>query len=280
MTKAAICACGCGEAITHDGATYAGSTEAERNKHRARAAYRRKQGQAPVAGTAEALSALGLADEVTVSQLAATVASAAAELSRRVAGVDAAEVARQIEAGLAEARSQVEAAELRASKAEAAMVSAAEELTAAVRRADQADEDATQAGERVETLTRELGATMAAAEAASRAATEASRGQAEAERQADRARAALDELRAGFDRAVADARRSVEAEVAVRLADQRTEHERALSTLREEIVRLSSAGAGSSTSTRRTRKPAADATATPAAVKPATVKETPAKAPR
>src|SRR4051794_36341468 len=99
-----LCACGCGETITHPGATYAGSTEAERNKHRARAAYKRKQGQSPVAGTQEALASLGLADDVPVSQLAAAVASAAAELSRRVQGVDQAEIERRIEVGLQEAR--------------------------------------------------------------------------------------------------------------------------------------------------------------------------------
>lgn len=253
MAKTAICACGCGEAITHEGATYAGGTEAERNKHRARAAYKRKQGQAPVAGTAEALSALGLADEVTVSQLAATVASAAAELSRRVAGVDAAEVARQIEAGLAEARNQVEAAESRAAKAEAGMAYAAEELTAAVRRADQADDDAHRSGEQVAELETALRGVQAEADRSSELHVRAEQDRVAAERKADRAEAALAELRTGFDRAVAEARKSIESEVAVRLADQRTEHERALSTLREEIVRLTAGS--SSTSTRRTRKP-------------------------
>jgi hypothetical protein len=253
MAKTAICACGCGEAITHEGATYAGTTEAERNKHRARAAYKRKQGQAPVAGTAEALSALGLADEVTVSQLAATVASAAAELSRRVAGVDAAEVARQIEAGLAEARGQVEAAEARAAKAEAGMVSAAEELTAAVRRADQADDDAFHSGQEVAEVKNAFAELEATQKEVWNLHLQSTKDCAEAERKADRAEAALAELRTGFDRAVAEARKSIESEVAVRLADQRTEHERALSALREEIVRLTAGS--SSTSTRRTRKP-------------------------
>lgn len=234
-----VCACGCGETITHPGATYAGATEAERNKHRARAAYRRKQGQAPVAGTKEALQSLGLADDVTVSQLAATVASAAAELSRRVHGVDQAEIDRRIEAALQEARAKVEQAEERASKADVALIAAAEELAAAVKRADQADDDATEAGQTVERLTEQIATMTQQAEELTRAVRRAQADQQEAERKADRAEAALAELRAGFDRAVAEVRRSVEAEVAVKLADQRTEHERALSGLREEIVRLS-----------------------------------------
>lgn len=244
-----LCACGCGETISHPGATYAGTTEAERNKHRARAAYKRKQGQAPVAGTAEALQSLGLADDVTVSQLAATVASAAAELSRRVQGVDQAEIERRIEAGLQEARTKVEQAESRASKAEAALVAAGEELTAAVKRADQADDDATKAGTEVERLAEIVATLTKQAEQAAEILTKAKRDQADADRKADRAEAALAELRNGFDRAVTEVRKSVEAEVAVKLADQRTEHERAMSTLREEIVRLS---AGQT----RARKPA------------------------
>lgn len=238
-----VCACGCGEAITHPGATYAGTTEAERNKHRARAAYKRKQGQAPVAGTTEALSALGLADDVTVSRLAATVASAAAELSRRVAGVDQAEIDRRIEAGLQEARAKVEQAEERASKAEAGMVAAADELAAAVKRANGADEDATKAGQEVEQLQATLATMTQQAEETARALKRAAADQAEAERKADRATAALEELRAGYDRAVNEVRRAVEAEANVKLADQRTEHERELSKLREEIVRLSPARA-------------------------------------
>ena len=244
-----VCACGCGETISHPGATYAGTTEAERNKHRARAAYKRKQGQAPVAGTTEALASLGLADDVTVSRLAATVASAAAELSRRVQGVDQAEIDRRIEAGLQDARSKVESAEERASKAEAGMVAAAEELTAAVNRADQADDDATKAGQEVERLTDLVTKMTKDAETAAEALAKARRDQEDAERKADRATAALEELRGGYDRAVAEVRRTVEAEANVKLADQRTEHERAMSALREEIVRLSSG-------TSRTRKPA------------------------
>lgn len=246
-----VCACGCGEQITHPGATYAGETEAERNKHRARAAYRRKQGQAPVAGTKEALSALGLADDVAVSQLAATVASAAAELSRRVQGVDQAEIDRRIEAGLQEARAKVEQAEERASKADSALIAAAEELAAAVKRADQADDDATKAGEQVEALQQTVTTLTKHAEDVDRALKRAAADQQDAERKAERATAALDELRGGYDRAVAEVRRAVEAEANVKLADQRTEHERALSKLREEIVRL---GAGTSRA-RATKEP-------------------------
>ena len=95
-----VCACGCGEGITHEGSSYAGSDEAERNRHRARAAYRRKQGGAErPAGTREALAALGLADDVPVAELADRVAVVAGELARRAAGLDSAAVAREIERG-------------------------------------------------------------------------------------------------------------------------------------------------------------------------------------
>jgi chromosome segregation ATPase len=234
------CACGCGELITHPGATYAGETEADRNKHRARAAYKRKQGQNPVAGTKEALASLGLADDVPVSQLAATLASAAAELSRRVAGVDQAEIERRIEVGLQEARSKADQAEDRASKAQAALVAAGDELQAAVKRADQADEDASKAGEEVERLTNVVTDLETRVKLLTEDVRRARVDQQDAERKADRATAALEELRAGFDRQVAEVRRSVEAETAVKLADQRTTHERELSALREQIVRLES----------------------------------------
>lgn len=256
-----MCACGCGEVVTHPGATYAGVTDAERNKHRARAAYKRKQGQAPVAGTSEALAALGLADEVTVSRLAATVASAAAELSRRVAGVDQAEIDRRIEAGLQDARAKVESAEERASKAEAARLTAVDELAAAVQRADQADDDATKAGEQVDQLRQALDAMTKQATEAAETARRARADQQEAERKADRATAALEELRGGYDRAMNEVRRSVEAEAAVKLAEQATAHERELSKLREEIVRLQSTPARAVS----TRKPPAASTEVKAA---------------
>jgi len=146
------CACGCGEGITHQGSSYAGVDEAERNRHRARAAYRRKAGQQAIAGTKESMAALGMADDVPVAELAATVAAVMTELAGRVAGMDQAAINREIDAGLAEAHAKVDEAEARAAKAETLANRAGDELDAAVRRADQADEDAAKAGARAEEL--------------------------------------------------------------------------------------------------------------------------------
>ena len=73
-----VCACGCGEEISHPGASYAGADDATRAKHRARAAYRRRTGPVTVSGTREAMAALGLADDVTVADLAERMANVAA----------------------------------------------------------------------------------------------------------------------------------------------------------------------------------------------------------
>jgi DNA repair exonuclease SbcCD ATPase subunit len=232
-----MCACGCDEPITHDGSMYAGADEAERNRHRARAAYKRRQGtdQRP-AGTREALASLGLADDVTVADLAQRVAAATAELARRTAGLDSAAIQREIERGLAEARQAVEAAEAAQARATERLAAMAEELTAAVERADTADEDAAAAGERAEALGRQVQEMTGTLAKADRTLAEATHAREQAERKAERAEAVTAELRTDRDRMIAEVRRAADSETAVKLAELRAELTEQASTLRTQLA--------------------------------------------
>lgn len=231
------CACGCGESIAHEGSSYAGGDEATRNRHRARAAYKRKQGGSErPAGTREALAALGLADDVPVAELAERVSQVAGELARRAAGLDSAAVAREIERGLADARGQVEAAEERAAKAEARAGAAGDELSAAVARADQADADAAEAGQRAEDLETAIKGVELERDTAKKLHQRAEQDRAEEIRRADRAEALLAELREQLTRVAEETRARVEAEAAVRLAETRAELAGQIGELRAELA--------------------------------------------
>lgn len=230
------CACGCGEEITHEGSSYAGADEADRNRHRARAAYRRRSGQATMPGTREALAELGLADDVPLDHLAATVATAMGELARRVTGVDSAAIAREIDRGLQSAREQADQADQRAAKAEASQARAADELAAAVARADQADEDAAKAGERAATLTQAVASLEQQAAALTRDLQHATEARADADRQADRASTLLAELRTGHAAALAETTSRLQAEKATALAELRAELTTTLGDTRAELA--------------------------------------------
>ena len=230
------CACQCGEEITHEGSSYAGSTEVERNRHRAKAAYRRRSGQVSTPGTREALAELGMADDVPTAELAATVAAAVQELSRRVQGMDSAAIARAIETGVHEARQQAEAAETKAARAQAQATGAADELAAAIARADQADEDAGQAGAAAEELTAKLAAADSVAARQREELAETREIAAEDNRRAERAEALVAELRADRERTVKDLRGRLEAESAVALAELRAELTATIGEMRGELA--------------------------------------------
>jgi chromosome segregation ATPase len=268
-----VCACECGKAITHEGSTYAGADEQERNRHRAKAAYRRKSGDKGPAGTREAMAALGLADDVPVSELADRMAAVAGELARRVAGVDSASIAREIERGLSQARDQVEAAEKRQAEAEARAMAAGDELAAAVDRADQADADAVKTGDKVEQLVKERAAYEIERAGLMSKLRNAKDEQVQAERRADRAEALLAEVRAEAERALTDLRARSDAETAVKLADLRAELTEQLGEMRTQLALVTAERDGLRERTERaearistrTRKPA---TATAVVAKP------------
>ncbi|MDQ2814391.1 MAG: hypothetical protein M3Z75_21630 [Actinomycetota bacterium] len=230
------CACGCDEEITHEGSSYAGDDEATRNRHRARAAYRRRSGQATTPGTREALAELGLADDVPTAQLAATVATAVTELARRVAGLDSAAIARELERGLQSAREQAEAAEGRAARAEANASKIADELAAAIARADQADEDAANAGERAATGARTIEDLERRTSVLTRELHEAAEARTDADRHADRANTLLTELRASHAAAIGEITSRLQAESATALAVLRAELTGQIGDLRAELA--------------------------------------------
>jgi chromosome segregation ATPase len=230
------CGCGCGEDITHEGSSYAGTDEATRNRHRARAAYRRRSGQATLPGTRESLAELGLADDVPLDHLAATVASAVTELARRVTGLDSAAIAREIERGVQSARQQAEAAEQRAARSEASASKAADDLAAAVARADQADEDAARAGERAATAETAITALQTQIGELNKQLREAAEQRADAERQADRANTILAELRTSHVTAITETTSRLAAEKATALAELRAELTTTIGDLKAELA--------------------------------------------
>lgn len=232
-----LCACGCGEQITHPGATYAGEDEATRNRHRARAAYKRKnQGpdvQQP--GTREALAKLGLADDVPVAELAKYVAAAMTELARRTAGVDSASIQQEIERGLVDARSKVQEAEAAAEKARADRLTVIEQLTAAIERADQADEDAASAAGRAEALEGQVSKLSETIGKADRELAAATSVKEEAVREAQQAKALVETLKAEHARLIEEVRRTAASDTAVKLAEQRQEFTEKLAAVNAEL---------------------------------------------
>jgi chromosome segregation ATPase len=230
------CGCGCGELITHEGSSYAGTDEATRNRHRAKAAYKRRSGQATMPGTRESLAELGLADDVPLDRLASTVASAVSELARRVTGLDSAAIAREIERGVQSSREQVEAAEQRAARSEASASKAADDLAAAVARADQADEDAANAGERAAAAEATITALQTQIGELNKQLREAAELRADAERQADRANAILAELRTSHATAISETTSRLTAEKATALAELRAELTTVNGDLRAELA--------------------------------------------
>jgi chromosome segregation ATPase len=232
-----LCACGCGDAIDQVGASYAGTDDQARAKHRARAAYRRKVG-GTVDGTQEAMAALGLADDVPVAKLAERMASVAAELSRRVAGMDSVAVARQIEASTAAARQRADEAEDTARRSMDAQAALSEQVAAAVERADLADSDALKASERAEALVKMLNETEERAQSAYRASIEARQLHQDADRARERAETLLIEVRGQVEQVRTDAAQRHAAQLAQALAEQRAGTSDALAELRAEVVQL------------------------------------------
>ncbi|GLZ43726.1 hypothetical protein [Actinokineospora sp. NBRC 105648] len=237
MTTTTICACDCGRPVTAPRSSYAGETEAERNQHRARAAYLRKTQEARRSdrtGTREALAALGLADDVPVTQLAEVLSTAARELARRVEGLDSAAVLRQIEEATAGERARADEAEQIATQAREDRLRMAHELEGAVERAVQADDDAAAAEvaraeqeTRADKLSREIAA-------ADRRQAEAEARAEAAERDRDQARTKVEVQAAEHTRLIEEIRRSAEVDQALQLANQRQAHTEALGKVRDD----------------------------------------------